>query len=321
MLLTDGAGRRLLLVQVMGRLFMDPLDDPFAVVLAEIAGAPLGGPPGRGADAILVDIHAEASSEKMAMAHHLDGRVSAVIGSHTHVPTADAQILPGGTATQSDAGMCGDYDSVIGMVKQPATQRFVRKMPTERLSPADGPATVCGAVHGDRRAHRPRHPGRSGAGRRTPGRADPGGLKHPMGGDPPNRSDGLIRKRPEAGHFGVEQPSTLGRPVGRVARGPGRIRGEQPIERFERARARERGDAAGGAGPRLGPGFRIDRQLLGKLRAVRIGGELSLGHHRVLVRGRRPTGGRGHAPQRPVEPAGHASAEPCHVSPAVLRHG
>jgi metallophosphoesterase (TIGR00282 family) len=145
-LLTDGAGRRLLVVQVMGRLFMDPLDDPFAVVLAEIAAAPLGGPPGRGADAILVDVHAEASSEKMAMAHHLDGRVSAVVGSHTHVPTADAQILPGGTASQSDAGMCGDYDSVIGMVKQPATQRFVRKMPTERLSPADGPATVCGVV-------------------------------------------------------------------------------------------------------------------------------------------------------------------------------
>ncbi|MBB4285959.1 TIGR00282 family metallophosphoesterase [Roseospira goensis] len=145
-LLTDGRGRRLLVVQVMGRLFMDPLDDPFAVVLREIAAAPLGGPPGRGADAILIDMHAEATSEKMAIAHHLDGQVSAVIGTHTHVPTADAQILPGGTAYQSDAGMCGDYDSVIGMVKQPATQRFVRKMPTDRLTPADGPATVCGVV-------------------------------------------------------------------------------------------------------------------------------------------------------------------------------
>jgi len=143
-LIRDAAGRRLLVVQVMGRLFMDPLDDPFAVAEREIAAAPLGGPPGRGADAILVDMHAEATSEKMAMAHHLDGRVSAVVGTHTHVPTADAQILPGGTATQSDAGMCGDYDSVIGMNKTPAILRFTRKMPTERLTPADGPATVCG---------------------------------------------------------------------------------------------------------------------------------------------------------------------------------
>ncbi|MQX37392.1 TIGR00282 family metallophosphoesterase [Roseospira navarrensis] len=145
-LMTDARGRRLLVVQVMGRLFMDPLDDPFAVVQREIAAAPLAGPPGRGAHAILVDMHAEATSEKMAIGHFLDGRVSAVVGGHTHVPTADAQILPGGTAYQSDAGMCGDYDSVIGMVKGPATERFVRKMPTERLSPAGGPATVCGIL-------------------------------------------------------------------------------------------------------------------------------------------------------------------------------
>ncbi|MBB4266958.1 TIGR00282 family metallophosphoesterase [Roseospira visakhapatnamensis] len=145
-LVTDGRGRRLLVVQVMGRLFMDPLDDPFAVVLREIATAPLGGPPGRGADVILVDMHAEATSEKMAMAHHLDGKVSMVLGSHTHVPTADGQILPGGTACQTDAGMCGDYDSVIGMIKEPATLRFTRKMPTERLQPAGGPATICGVL-------------------------------------------------------------------------------------------------------------------------------------------------------------------------------
>jgi len=145
-LVTDGRGRRLLVVQVMGRLFMDPLDDPFAAALREIAAAPLGGPGNRGADAILVDIHAEATSEKMAMAHHLDGKVSMVMGSHTHVPTADAQILPGGTACQTDAGMCGDYDSVIGMAKEAATLRFTRKMPTERLQPANGPATLCGVV-------------------------------------------------------------------------------------------------------------------------------------------------------------------------------
>jgi len=145
-LVTDARGRRLLVVQVMGRLFMDPLDDPFAVVLREIAAAPLAGPPGHGADAILVDMHAEATSEKMAMAHHLDGKVSMVLGSHTHVPTADTQVLPGGTACQTDAGMCGDYDSVIGMIKGPATLRFTRKMPTERLQPAGGPATVCGTL-------------------------------------------------------------------------------------------------------------------------------------------------------------------------------
>ncbi|WP_299442405.1 TIGR00282 family metallophosphoesterase [uncultured Rhodospira sp.] len=145
-LVTDARGRRLLVVQVMGRLFLDPLDDPFAAARREIEAAPLAGPPGRGADAILVDVHAEATSEKMAFGHFLDGRVSAVIGTHTHVPTADAQVLPGGTAYMTDAGMCGDYDSVIGMIKQPATDRFVRKMPTERLTPADGPATVCGVV-------------------------------------------------------------------------------------------------------------------------------------------------------------------------------
>lgn len=145
-LLTDSRGRSLLVVQVMGRLFMDPLECPFAAALREVEAARLGGPPGRGADAILIDVHGEATSEKMAMGHFLDGRVSAVVGSHTHVPTADTQILPRGTAYQTDTGMCGDYDSVIGMVKAPATERFVRKMPTERLSPADGPATVCGAL-------------------------------------------------------------------------------------------------------------------------------------------------------------------------------
>ncbi|KAA5605677.1 YmdB family metallophosphoesterase [Roseospira marina] len=144
--MTDARGRRLLVVQVMGRLYMDPLDDPFAAARREIEANPLAGPPGRGVSAILVDVHAEATSEKMALGHYLDGRVSAVVGGHTHVPTADAQILPGGTAYQTDAGMCGDYDSVIGMVKEPAVERFARKMPTERLSPAGGPATVCGIV-------------------------------------------------------------------------------------------------------------------------------------------------------------------------------
>jgi metallophosphoesterase (TIGR00282 family) len=134
-------GRRILVVNAMARLFMDALDDPFAAVDAALAANPLGT-----VDATIVDFHGEATSEKMAMGHFCDGRASLVVGTHSHVPTADAQILPGGTAYQSDAGMCGDYDSVIGMQKAAAIARFVRKMPGERLQAADGPATLCGLV-------------------------------------------------------------------------------------------------------------------------------------------------------------------------------
>lgn len=147
---TPGAGWRLhpvgernaLIVNLMGRLFMDPLDDPFAGLEELLGEFRLG----LDATAILVDFHAEASSEKMALAHFADGRVSAVLGSHCHVPTADNQILPGGTAYQTDAGMCGDYDSVIGMQKAPAVQRFVTKMPGERLQVAQGEGTLCGIL-------------------------------------------------------------------------------------------------------------------------------------------------------------------------------
>jgi calcineurin-like phosphoesterase len=129
-------------VNLLGRLFMDALDDPFAAVERELARYRLGAE----VDAIVVDIHAEATSEKMAIAHLVDGRASAVIGTHSHVPTADAQILPGGTAYQTDAGMCGDYDSVIGMKKETSVARFVSKMPGERMAPAEGPATLCGLL-------------------------------------------------------------------------------------------------------------------------------------------------------------------------------
>jgi calcineurin-like phosphoesterase len=101
-------------------------------------------PLGEGADAVIVDMHAEASSEKMGMGHFCDGRASLVIGTHTHVPTADAQILPGGTAYQTDAGGCCEDDRVIGMDKAEPLQRFTRKMPTTRYQPASGPATLCG---------------------------------------------------------------------------------------------------------------------------------------------------------------------------------
>ncbi|MBY0431018.1 MAG: YmdB family metallophosphoesterase, partial [Rhodospirillales bacterium] len=99
---------------------------------------------GAGLTAIIVDVHAEATSEKMALGHFCDGRASLVVGSHSHVPTADHQVLPGGTAYQTDAGMCGDYDSVIGMKKETSIPRFVRKMPGEKMTPAEGPATLCG---------------------------------------------------------------------------------------------------------------------------------------------------------------------------------
>ena len=132
-------GRNVLIIHVMTRLFMDPLDDPFACVAEALELNRMGG----GVHAAILDVHGEASSEKMAMGHFVDGRVSVVVGTHSHIPTADAQILEGGTAYQTDLGMCGDYDSVIGMKKKTAVERFVRKMPTARLEAADGEGTMC----------------------------------------------------------------------------------------------------------------------------------------------------------------------------------
>ncbi len=134
-------GRRILVVQALGQVFMKrPFDDPFAAVDAVLKAAPLGGT----VQAALVDIHCEATSEKMAMGHHCDGRASVVVGTHTHVPTADAMILPGGTAYQTDAGMCGDYNSVIGMDRAEPLRRFTTGMPSGRFEPARGPATLSG---------------------------------------------------------------------------------------------------------------------------------------------------------------------------------
>ncbi len=136
---TTAKGGKVLVVNPIGRLFMDPLDDPFAAVETELTRHRLGVT----VDCIIVDIHAEATSEKMAMGHKLDGRVSVVVGSHTHVPTADTMILPGGTAYQTDMGMCGDFDSVIGMVKETAVARFTSQLPMQRLQPSTGEATLC----------------------------------------------------------------------------------------------------------------------------------------------------------------------------------
>lgn len=144
-IVTNARGQSLVVLHVQGQVFMhDQLPCPFACADEALKSFVLGG---SGATAILVDIHAEANSEKMAMGHYLDGRVSAVIGSHTHVPTNDAHILAGGTAYQTDAGMCGNYDSVIGMEKSTVIKRFTTKVTKgNRMTAATGPATVCGVI-------------------------------------------------------------------------------------------------------------------------------------------------------------------------------
>jgi metallophosphoesterase (TIGR00282 family) len=136
-------GARVMVANIMGRVFMQPdLDDPFQAGEREIAACPLG----EQADAIIVDFHAEATSEKACFGHFVDGRVSAVIGTHTHCPTADHQILGGGTAFISDAGMCGDYDSSLGMDKEEPLNRFLTKVARNRFEAASGPATLCGVA-------------------------------------------------------------------------------------------------------------------------------------------------------------------------------
>jgi len=138
---TTAKGARVLAANIMGRVFMQPaLDDPFAAAEKILASCPLG----EQADAIIIDFHAETTSEKQAFGHFVDGRASIVAGTHTHVPTADAHILPQGTAYMSDAGMCGDYDSVLGMDKEEPLQRFLSKIPRRRFEAAAGKATICG---------------------------------------------------------------------------------------------------------------------------------------------------------------------------------
>jgi 2',3'-cyclic-nucleotide 2'-phosphodiesterase len=134
------AGQRVLVINAMGRLYMDALDDPFRAVEREVESCPLGS----ACDAIIVDMHAEATSEKQAMGYFLDGRVSLVVGTHTHVPTADHRILPGGTAYQSDAGMTGNYQSILGMDRHEPIRRWLQKTPGSRLDVADGPGMICG---------------------------------------------------------------------------------------------------------------------------------------------------------------------------------
>lgn len=133
-------GSRVLVVNLIGRVYMGLSDDPFVEIERQIAACPLGS----GCDAMLIDMHAEATSEKQAMAHFVDGRASLVVGTHTHVPTADHHILPGGTAYLSDAGMCGDYDSILGVEKTAPMHRFLHSTPSGRFEATDGEATLCG---------------------------------------------------------------------------------------------------------------------------------------------------------------------------------
>lgn len=136
-------GENILVINVMGNLFMPTLNDAFESVDRVLKSYSLGA----SVQAIIIDIHAEATSEKMALAHFYDGKVSAVLGTHTHIPTADDHILPKGTAYQTDIGMCGDYHSIIGMDLEAPLFRFVRKMPfSERMKPAQGEGTLCATL-------------------------------------------------------------------------------------------------------------------------------------------------------------------------------
>ncbi len=135
-------GKKLLVTQIQGRAFMEAIDCPAQAIDNLLKSYTLG----RNIDAIFVDFHAEATAEKVSMGHYLDGRVSAVIGSHTHIPTADLTILPKGTAYQTDVGMCGDYNSVIGFEIEEPINRLTRKYTGGRLNPAKGSGTLFGVL-------------------------------------------------------------------------------------------------------------------------------------------------------------------------------
>lgn len=135
------SGKKIVVCNVMGNLFMEDLDSTFPAVENALKPYRLSSPD---IAAIVIDIHAEASAEKIALAHHLDGRVTFVVGTHTHTPTSDAQILDGGTSVQLDAGMCGDYNSAIGMIPDEPIHRFLYRIRTKRFEPSLGEGTVCG---------------------------------------------------------------------------------------------------------------------------------------------------------------------------------
>ena len=133
-------GADVLVINAMGLTYMPELACPFRAVDAELAACGLK----QGADVVLIDFHAEATSEKQALGYFVDGRASCVVGTHTHTPTADERVLPGGTAFMCDVGMCGDYESVLGMDAAEPINRFLTKIPRGQFEPAMGPVTICG---------------------------------------------------------------------------------------------------------------------------------------------------------------------------------
>lgn len=135
-------GHRVLVINALGRVFMPPIDDPFRAIEAAIADAPLG----EVVDAVIVDFHTEATSEIQAMGQFLDGKATLVVGTHTHIPTADHRVLKGGTAFMADAGMCGDFDSIIGTDTAEPLNRFLTGIPNGRFTPSEGEATICGVA-------------------------------------------------------------------------------------------------------------------------------------------------------------------------------
>ena len=165
-------GRKALVMQAMGRLYMDALDCPFRGAAQELAKHRLGGT----VAAIVVDFHAEATSEKMAFAHSFDGQVSLVVGTHTHCPSADDQVLPRGTAFQSDAGMSGDYDSVIGMAKEGADSALLAQDAWRTTGAGGGRGDGVRRVRRDRRCDRSGEADRAGAGGRPAVAGDAGGI-------------------------------------------------------------------------------------------------------------------------------------------------
>ena len=135
-------GRRALVINALGRLFMEPVEDPFCRIAAELDANPLG----RAVQATIVDFHCEATGEKHAAGHFCDGRASLVVGTHTHTPSADDRILPGGTAFMTDVGMTGDYNSIVGMTREEPLRRFTTGIPLGRFEPASGEATLCAVL-------------------------------------------------------------------------------------------------------------------------------------------------------------------------------
>jgi len=135
-------GRRALVINALGRLFMEPVEDPFCRIAAELDANPLG----RAVQATIVDFHCEATGEKHAAGHFCDGRASLVVGTHTHTPSADDRLLPGGTAFITDVGMTGDYNSIVGMAREEPLHRFTTGIPLGRFEPASGEATLCAVL-------------------------------------------------------------------------------------------------------------------------------------------------------------------------------